>query len=55
MNLYDIIEDLIGFTTNTSGTVYNNNTTILQICGLIIILLIIWFLDCLYRLFFRAR
>lgn len=54
MTLYDIVVDLIGFT-QSSQNAYNNNTTILQICGLIIVLVIVWFLDCTYRLFFRSK
>lgn len=50
MNLYDILVDLVGYTQQSS---YNNNSTILNICGVLIILFVIWFMDCLYRLFFR--
>lgn len=50
MNLYNIVETIIGYTQQSQ---YQNNSTIVNICGVLIILFVVWFMDCLYRLFFR--
>lgn len=50
MKLYDIIEDILGY---TNGSGFNYNNTIMNIAGVIIVLCVIWFLDCLTRLFLR--
>lgn len=50
MKLYNILVDILGYTT---GTGVNYNSTIMNIAGVIIVLCVIWFLDCLTRLFLR--
>lgn len=43
--MYDIIANLVDAPANYA------NSTIMQICGVVIVLVIVWFLDCLVRLF----
>lgn len=51
MNLYDIVADIIGY--ENYGTQQSFNSTILNICGILIVLFVVWFCDVIFRTFFR--
>lgn len=46
--MFKIVQDIIGY---TSSSVYNSDSTILYICGSLVILLTIMFIDLIYRVF----
>lgn len=46
--MFKIVQNIIGY---TSSSGYNSDSTILYICGSLVILLTIMFIDLIYRVF----